>query len=61
MKYFILFLTSFVLVSCGSEEQQTAQDLIENKDVEGLEQKRTTLVGKIEVLRNELGLVTSNV
>jgi len=58
MKYFILFLTSFVLVSCGSEEQQTAQDLIENKDVEGLEQKRTTLVGEIEVLRNELGLVT---
>ena len=58
MKYLILIISCFALISCSSEEEPTTQDLIRNENVEGLEQKRSGLVGQIEELRNELGLVT---
>ena len=58
MKYLILIISCFALISCSSEEEPTTQDLIRNENVDGLEQKRSGLVGQIEELRNELGLVT---
>ncbi len=58
MKHLILIISCFALISCSSEEEQTTQDLISSENVEGLELKRSGLVGKIEELRNELGLVT---
>jgi len=58
MKYLILILSCFILISCGSEKEPTIQELISIENVEGLEQKRYALVGQIEDLRNKLGLVT---
>ena len=58
MKYLVLIISYFALTSCTNEERPTTQDLISNENVEGLEQKRSGLVGKIEELRNELGMVT---
>ena len=59
MKYLILFLACFTLISCGNEAEPSTQELIESADVDGLEQKRTGMVNQIEGLRNELGLVTA--
>ena len=58
MKYLVLIILYFALISCTKEEEPTTQDLISNENVEGLEQKRSGLVGQIEELRNELVLVT---
>ena len=59
MKYLILFLACFTLISCGNEAEQSTQKLIDSADVDGLEQKRSGMVNQIEGLRNELGLVTA--
>ena len=58
MKYLILIISCFALISCSSEKEPETQELISNENVEGLEKKRSGLVGQIEELRNELGLVT---
>ena len=59
MKYLILFLACFTLISCGNEAEPSTQELIDSADVDGLEQKRSGMVNQIEGLRNELGLVTA--
>ena len=38
MKYLILFLACFSLISCGNEVEPSTQELIDNADVDGLEQ-----------------------
>ena len=59
MKYLIIFLPCFIMISCGNEAELSTQELIKNADVDGLEKKRSGLVSQIEELRNQLGLVTS--
>ena len=59
MKYLILFLACFPIISCGNEAEPSIQELIDSADVDGLEQKRSGMVSQIEGLRNELGLVTA--
>ena len=47
MKYFILFLACFSLISCGNEVEPSTQKLIDNADVDGLEQKRFGMVNQL--------------
>lgn len=59
MKNLLTFSLLLVLVSCGSNEAPSTDKLIEQKDIAGLEQKRSELVNQIELLNNELGRVTN--
>lgn len=61
MKNLLTFSLLLVLVSCGSNEAPSTDKLIEQKDIAGLEQKRSELVNQIELLNNELGRVTDAV
>lgn len=61
MKNLLTFFLLLVLVSCGSNEAPSTDKLIEQKDIAGLEQKRSELVNQIELLNNELGRVTDAV
>jgi len=58
MKHFLTFTLLLLLVSCGSNETPSTEALIDQKDVAGLEQKRSQLVNQIEALNIELGSVT---
>lgn len=59
MKKLLTFSLLLVLVSCGRNEAPSTDKLIEQKDIAGLEQKRSELVNQIELLNNELGRVTN--
>ena len=59
MKYILTFTLLLLLVSCGSKENPSTETLIAQKDVKGLEQKRSELVNQIEILNTELGSVTN--
>lgn len=61
MKNLLTFSLLLVLVSCGSNEAPSTDKLIEQKNIAGLEQKRSELVNQIELLNNELGRVTDAV
>ena len=61
MKNLLTFSILLVLVSCGRNEAPSTDKLIEQKDIAGLEQKRSELVNQIELLNNELGRVTDAV
>ena len=48
MKYLILFLMCFNLISCGNEAEPSTQELIDSADVDGLEQKVDRVEKKVE-------------
>mgnify|MGYP000427212678 CR=1 FL=1 len=58
MKNLLTFTILLLLISCGGNETPTTESLIAQKDIGGLEQKRSELVNQIEVLNKELGSVT---
>jgi RND family efflux transporter MFP subunit len=61
MKNLLTFSLLLVLVSCGRSEAPSTDKLVEQKNIAGLEQKRSELVNQIELLNKELGRVTDAV
>ncbi|MGB0199093.1 MAG: efflux RND transporter periplasmic adaptor subunit [Flavobacteriaceae bacterium] len=58
MKILQTFTLLFLLISCGRNKTASTEELITQKNVTALEQKRSDLVNQIDALSNELDIIT---